>query len=435
MEHGLDAQALAIIAGCVVAWALISARAERINITAPMAFIAAGALLANGPLGVLDVDPASSTVRTLVEITLAVLLFADASRLNLRALRGDLALPGRLLGIGLPVTIGLGALVARLVYPGLDLWVAALIASAVAPTDAALGAQVVDDKRVPGRIRRALNVESGLNDGIATPLVSFFIAGAVAEVVSTDLTPLVALRELAVGALAGVAIGALGGGLLELARRRRWCSPAFVPIGLLALALLAYAGAIEASGNGFVAAFLGGMAFGTVTRQAEGRTVEFVAGTGELLSVLVWFVFGAVSVPVLQHASWRDVVYAVLSLTVIRGLAVAVALIGAGLDRPTIAFIGWFGPRGLASVVFALLAFDALAPTDAQATLAAITTTVVISVIAHGLSAGPLAARYGAYAQRRDRHLAVEQELGELPTRAFVRLNSTNVQAAAEPST
>ena len=263
-------------------------------------------------------------MRSVVEITLAILLFADASRLNLRALRGDLALPARLLGIGLPLSIGLGFLAAMLLFPDVDLWVVALIATAVAPTDAALGAPVVDDRRVPGRIRRTLNLESGLNDGIATPLVSFFIAGAVAADIAThsDTGPGAALKELAIGVVGGVILGVVVGWLVELARRRGWASPRYIPIGLLALSLLAYAATVEADGNGFVAAFVGGLAFGAITRRAETEAVEFIAGAGELLSIVVWFVFGALLVPVLGDASWKDVVFAVLSLTVVRLVAV-----------------------------------------------------------------------------------------------------------------
>ena len=317
-------EAIAVLTGCVVLWAVVSARAERFNITAPMAFIAFGALMANGPTAVLDIEPSSTVVRSVVEITLAILLFADASRLNLRALRGDLALPARLLGIGLPLSIGLGFLAAMLLFPDVDLWVVALIATAVAPTDAALGAPVVDDRRVPGRIRRTLNLESGLNDGIATPLVSFFIAGAVAADIAThsDTGPGAALKELAIGVVGGVILGVVVGWLVELARRRGWASPRYIPIGLLALSLLAYAATVEADGNGFVAAFVGGLAFGAITRRAETEAVEFIAGAGELLSIVVWFVFGALLVPVLGDASWKDVVFAVLSLTVVRLVAV-----------------------------------------------------------------------------------------------------------------
>ena len=346
-------------------------------------------------------------------------------------MRGDLALPARLLGIGLPLSIGLGFLAAMLLFPDVDLWVVALIATAVAPTDAALGAPVVDDRRVPGRIRRTLNLESGLNDGIATPLVSFFIAGAVAADIAThsDTGPGAALKELAIGVIGGVILGVVVGWLVELARRRGWTSPRYIPIGLLALSLLAYAAAVEANGNGFVAAFVGGLAFGAITRRAETEAVEFIAGAGELLSIVVWFVFGALLVPVLGDASWKDVVFAVVSLTVVRLVAVAVALLGTGLDRPTVAFVGWFGPRGLASVVFALLAFDALETVDARIALVAIFTTVLISVVAHGLSAGPLAARYGAYARRTGVHPPGPADV-ELPSRPFVRLRP---QAAETP--
>ena len=188
------------------------------------------------------------------------------SRLHLGALRGDAGLPVRLLLIGLPLMIGLGMLVGIVLFPDLDLWVVALIAAAVAPTDAALGAEVVEDRRVPARVRRALNVESGLNDGIATPIVTFCIAGTVAEASSSDITVASALRELGIGAVGGIAVGGIGGLLLVYARRRAWAAPSFVPIGILALAIGAYAGSIEADGNGFVAAFVAGMAFGAVAR-------------------------------------------------------------------------------------------------------------------------------------------------------------------------
>ena len=420
MDHGLNTAVIAVVAACVVAWTVISARGERLNISIPMAFIAMGAVLTNGPLAVIHIDPASTTVRSLAEVTLAIILFADASRIRLRALRNDAALPGRLLLIGFPITIGLGIFAAWVLFPALDIWVVAIIAASVAPTDAALGAVVVEDERVPSRIRRALNVESGLNDGIATPLVSFFIVAAVAEVSATAESPLAALGELAIGVAAGVVVGGVGGRLIEMARHRGWSSPAMVPIGLLALALLAYAGTAEAGGNGFVAAFVGGLAFGRVTRHHEETDVNFVAGAGELLSIVVWFVFGAVMVNVLRHANWRDVVFALVSLTVVRMIAVAIALVRSGLDRQTVLFMGWFGPRGLASVVFALLAFDALAPEQAQTTLATITTTVLISVVAHGWTAGPLSARYGAHA-RLSASGQHDDLVPHLPARTFVR--------------
>src|SRR5215213_857281 len=166
MEHELDAAVVAVVAASALLWSLLSARLERVNVSAPMAFLALGLVSAHGPLSVIDVRLSSTIARNVAEITLALVLFADASRVNVRALRHDTALPVRLLAVGLPLTIGLGFLVAAGLYRGTGLWVVAVIAAAVAPTDAALGAAIMQDRRVPGRIRRVLNVESGLNDGI-----------------------------------------------------------------------------------------------------------------------------------------------------------------------------------------------------------------------------------------------------------------------------
>ena len=184
MEHGLDTGTLAVVAGCFVLWALVSARLERLNVTAPIAFVVLGLVVAHEPLSLLDVHIMSSTVRSVAEITLAVVLFSDASRVNVRELRADIAVPVRLLAIGLPLTIAAGTACAAVLFGGVDIWVAAVIGAIVAPTDAALGASIMQDERVPGRVRRVLNVESGLNDGIATPFVNLFIAGAVAAEVA-----------------------------------------------------------------------------------------------------------------------------------------------------------------------------------------------------------------------------------------------------------
>jgi NhaP-type Na+/H+ or K+/H+ antiporter len=246
-----------------------------------------------------------------------------------------------------------------------------------------------------------LNVESGLNDGIATPFVNLFIAGAVTtEAVSgTHLSK--AVVELVGGAALGIAVGVVGAVLLALARRHGWSSPGVRPLTILALALFAYSTSVVAGTNGFIAAFVAGMAFGTVDHHNDEAALQFTEEAGTLLSLLVWFIFGAVMlVPGLEDLGWRDVVFAVLALTLLRMLPVAVALAGTGLDRGTVAFVGWFGPRGLASVVFGLLAVDSLAPSESKVVLAAITLTVALSVLLHGVSASPLAARYGAYASR-----------------------------------
>jgi NhaP-type Na+/H+ or K+/H+ antiporter len=255
---------------------------------------------------------------------------------------------------------------------------------------------VVTNPAVPSRIRQLITVESGLNDGIATPVVMVAIAGAAAAAgLESAAGPGSAAVELLIGAGVGAATGAVGGWLLQLARRRGTSAEDFAGVGVLALSLLAYTAALAVGGNGFVAAFCGGLAFGTCAGQRAPAELVFVEQMGGLVSLLVWLAFGAITIPtMLAHFVPLTIVYAVLSLTVVRMLPVALASIGAGLDRRTVLFVGWFGPRGLASLVFALLALEALGPVSDQA-VAVIAATVLLSVLAHGLSAAPLAARYG----------------------------------------
>ena len=401
MNHDLNVSAIAVVSACVVVWGLVSARLERWDVSAPMAFVVLGVIVSHGPTSIIDFNLHSSTIRSLAEVTLALVLFADASRVNVRALRADVALPARLLGIGLPLTIGAGAGAAALLFGGSGLWVAAAIGAIVAPTDAALGASIMGDERVPSGVRRLINVESGLNDGIATPFVNLFIAGAVTSeaIAGTHLTG--AVVELLGGAGLGIAVGAGGAVLLGLARRHGWSSPSVRPLAILALALFAYSTSVVAGTNGFIAAFVAGMAFGSLDHHDDTVRLRFTEEAGTLLSLLVWFIFGAVMlVPGLEDVGWRDLVFALLALTVLRMVPVSIALAGTGMDRATTAFIGWFGPRGLASVVFGLIAVDSLAPSESKVVLAAVTLTVALSVLLHGVSASPLAARYGAYATR-----------------------------------
>ena len=198
-----------------------------------------------------------------------------------RQLRADLALPVRLLGIGLPLTIGAGAALAAGLFSGAGLWVAAAIGAIVAPTDAALGASIMEDERVPAGVRRVLNVESGLNDGIATPFVNFFLAGAAtAEAVHGASSAATAVLDLLGGAAIGVGVGLVGAVLLAQARKHHWSAPGFRPLAVLALALFAYSSSVLAGTNGFVAAFVAGMAFGTVFPRHDDELLEFSAGVG-----------------------------------------------------------------------------------------------------------------------------------------------------------
>ena len=417
MDHTLNVAALSVVAACVVGWGLVSARLERWQVTAPIAFVLLGLVFTHGPVALVHLQLHSSTIRSVAEITLALVLFADASRVNARRLAADAAIPARLLVVGLPLTIGAGAALAAGLFSSTGVWVAAAIGAIVAPTDAALGAPIMSDERVPTRVRRVLNVESGLNDGIATPFVNLLLAGALAaESISAGGIGKAAV-DLVGGAALGAGVGLAGALLLALATRKGWSAAGFRPLAVLALAVLAYGVALAAHTNGFVAAFVAGLGFGSILGACE-EELAFTEEAGTLLSLLVWFAFGAVMlVPGLQAADWRDLVFAVCALTLVRMVPVTVALAGSGLDRATVAFIGWFGPRGLASVVFGLIAVDSLAPADAQVVLGAVVVTVALSVLAHGASASPLARRYGARAERLHPERPEHRAAPRLPVR------------------
>ena len=388
--------ALGLILAAIFVWGTFSARAAAIS--TPIFFVAIGVVMAQSQklLG-LELDP--HLIKVIAEVTLVWVLFADASRVRITDLRADGGRYLRLLALGLPLTIALGAVAAAVVL-GVDLWYALLLGAALAPTDAALGSAVMADRRIPRRVRQTLNVESGLNDGIATPVVILALAGIAAAAGLEHEGPGHALVGLLLGVVVGVVAGAGGGTLQRIARRRGWSSDEFAGPAVLALALLAYLGAVAIDANGFVAAFVGGSAYGAFAGRRGGeKEVYYVEQTCGLASMVAWFVFGSAIIPTLAAGwTWRIVVYAVLSLTVVRMLPVAIALIGSRMDRATVLFVGWFGPRGLASIVFALIALEDLhgVPGPIDEVVGAIGLTVLLSVLAHGLSARPLAGRYAA---------------------------------------
>lgn len=395
-HEGIDMAAVAAIAACVALYGAISGRLTRWNITAPMVFVGLGLSMANGPTGFLELRVGAPGVATIAELTLAVVLFGDAAAVDVRQLRRDTVLPLRLLLIGLPLTILLGTVGAYLLLPGLSWWVCAVVGASVAPTDAALGAAIVNDERVPARIRRVLNVESGLNDGIATPLVTFFIAAAVAGTALEQRAENGAIGALLLGAVGGIAIGLVGRWLLDRTLHRGFGQASQRSLAVLALALLSYSLMVTVGGNGFVAAFMAGLAFGSVSRSANDPSLTFTHQSASVLSMVVWFLFGALMVPLVGDAGWREWLVALTALTVVRMVPVALATLGARLDRPTVGVIGWFGPRGLASVVFALLAIEALDTATGRQVAMVITATVLLSVVLHGVTAAPVAARYAA---------------------------------------
>jgi NhaP-type Na+/H+ or K+/H+ antiporter len=389
----------ATIAALLIAYAVVSRRLERLNVSGAMFFTTAG-LLAGPVLGLLDLRVRGEQVKLLAEITLTLVLFADASRISLRALHHEFAVPLRLLGIGLPLTIVAGALVGAAVVPGVSLAEALVLAIVLACTDAALGQAVVSDERVPSRVRQGLNVESGLNDGLCVPL--FFIAIAIAETdagtASAHSAAHLVFEQIGYGLIGGVGAGALGGIALQLAARRRLIEPHWLQILSLASALLAAGIASALGGSIFIAAFTGGFLFGALRHDTGGEVTYLVDEAGELFNAATFIVFGAVILgPMLDEITWQIVLYALLSLTVVRMLPVALAMLGTGARRPTIAFLGWFGPRGLASIVFAIILLDDTELPHLHTLLLAITVTIAISVYAHGITARPLTERYARW--------------------------------------
>jgi NhaP-type Na+/H+ or K+/H+ antiporter len=412
---------LAIVAGAVFAYALVSGRLESTVVTAPMVFVTAGILLGPWGVDVIELGLDEGAVRTLAEATLVLLLFTDAIRIDVMRLRAQTDLPGRLLGLGLPLTVVFGAAVAMLLLDGLGVWEAALVAAILAPTDAALGRAVVTDPRVPVRLRQGLNVESGLNDGLMLPLITLFLALAASGV---DLetpafwTEFVA-KQVGFGVVVGGVIGGCGGWLIDRFSERGWVEGTFRQLATLTVGIGAFAGADLIAGNGFVASFVAGLAFGAVAREHCQGAYDFAEDEGQLLALLTFFFFGAaIAGPALGELEWRVVAYAAASLTVVRIVPVALALLGTRFHGPSVLFLGWFGPRGLASILFGLFVLEQANLPMADEMFLVVTATVLLSIFAHGLSAVPASRRFGEwFSQHASGDMAEAAAVEEMPTR------------------
>jgi len=383
--------------------AIFSRLIDKLPISFQMIFVVAGMFIGWLVTGYVDVTkpPFSTIIFFIAEIALVLVLFSDASRVGLKALENNLST--RLLIIGLPITIVLGVIVATLLFPGIPWWVAGIIGAALAPTDAALGQIVVKNKKVPERIRRTIEIESGLNDGGSVPFLLVFIAiGLAAEA----FRPIgyfiqVALEQIGFGVLVGLGVGIGGGWLVLKAREKEWITPNFERIAFLALAILTFLIADELGGSGFIAAFIGGLALGYIIKDAGNILIDFSETEGQFLNLTVFFLLGIVVLPLFLNVSWQIILYAVLSLTVIRMLPVAISFIGTKLGWDTVMFIGWFGPRGLASIVLAFLALEELKVFPGDSTfMTVVFLTVLLSVFAHGFTASPLSNLYA----RRNEH-------------------------------
>jgi NhaP-type Na+/H+ or K+/H+ antiporter len=382
----------AILAALVFIYSAIAGRVARSWVSGPILFAGAGLIL--GPLGlnVLRFDVAATDLKGLAEAALAMVLFSDAAHADLGVIRRTVGLPERLLLIGLPLTIIAGFLAAIALFPAVDLYSAALLATLLAPTDAALGAPVVTNQGVPAETREALNLESGLNDGICVPVVLILLdltIGANIEHSTVQHVLMVVAEEIGIGLLTGIVLAVIAVSVLKIAGHYNWISEPWHQIFLVSLAALCFAVAQTFGGSGFIACFVGGLLFGYL-RDPPKELLSGAASAGEVLAMLIWAIFGGqVLGRLLGRMEWSMLIYAVLSLTLIRMIPVYLSLFGTGMTTGNKLFIGWFGPRGLASIVFAIMIFDANVP-DKETLVLTVACTVLLSVIAHGATANPL---------------------------------------------
>lgn len=378
----------------ILGYGLFSKRAEKSVITAPMVFVVVGIIVSLFNIEALREGSKAGVVKVLAELTLMLVLFIDASTIDRKKLKLDRSLPIRLLGIGLPLTMLIGALLAMVIFPEEKVLILILIAFILSPTDAALGQAVVTGQHVPQRIRQTINVESGLNDGIALPPILVCLAilsGEAGE--GLDVTYWLGFvgKQFIFGPIIGSLVGWVGGWLVERASRKQWMNHIYQMLASLSIAILSYALAEWLGGNGFIAAYFSGLMLGTHTEAIRERIREFGEAESQVLILIIFLVFGALLVPMSYPLwDWKAWVYALLSLTVIRMLPVAISLIGSGLKPKTVWFIGWFGPRGIASVLYLLMVSLRLEGPANDRLVSVVTLTVLLSILLHGLTAVPL---------------------------------------------
>jgi NhaP-type Na+/H+ or K+/H+ antiporter len=379
---------LPVFIGLLFAYSLVSARLEKTVVTAPIVFTVAGIAMF-AVFQPSDQRMNAGAFLTLAEIGLVLLLFTDASRTDLRILRNIRELPARLLSVGMLLTILLGALAAKLVFPQLSIWEAGILSAILAPTDAGLGQIIVNSPLVPTRVRQALNVEAGLNDGLSVPFLLFFIAMAGAGEGGAGFARFIG-EQLGLGALVGACIGLAGGWLLNLARQLEWMAESFLQLAVVSLPVFCLMISEPFGASPFIAAFVAGLCVQVTFKHAGKHSVEFTEEWGQIFNLAVFFLFGMMVARESGDFGFAPFIYALLSLSVVRMLPVAVSLLGSGLDQATVAFMGWFGPRGLASIVLGLVYLEQEKHLPGEeVTRLAVMATVLLSILAHGLSAAP----------------------------------------------
>jgi len=424
--------ALITIAVILILYGAVSKPLDARGITSAMIFTTAGLCVGTSALKLVNIHLESRTAEGFCELALVFLLFSDSTRIDLAGLRRNLSWPSRLLLIGLPLTILAGLGVGVLVFPAMALASAFVLSTMVCSTDAALGQRVVSDPSVPARVRQALDVESGLNDGLAVPFFLVAVDLSLARLATGVTTAVVRnmAEQIGWGLVAGIGAGTLVGLLLRVADHRGWLEGQWRQILPLVGALLAYLVALRLGGSGFIAAFTGGMTFGYFSRRHDLPVTVFNEDAGGTLAGATWVGFGALAVGMLlPHVTWQIVAYAVLSLTLIRMVPVAIAMLGTKAQLPTVAFMGWFGPRGLASIVFALIALQEGIP-NRQTLLTTVMLTILLSVFLHGLSSVPLVA---AYSRWYSAHVAKHPNASEAKPTIMPRLRHQSTAEETEP--
>lgn len=387
-------QFLLILAAFILIYSLFATRFEKTALSGPFLALIVGFIFGPLVLGLLDIKIASEDYRLIAELALALVLFTDASKANLRVLENNYTLPTRMLIIGLPLTIVFGMAGGFLIFKDFSWIELGILATILAPTDAALGKAVVINKSVPSKIREALNVESGLNDGIAVPVLFLFMAFTTLETgTGAGFTYGLGLfvREIGVGLVVGIGITFGIEWLIRYANERNWISESWKPFVIIALAITCFTVAQVAGGSGFIACFSGGFLYGILNRKHKIKTdlLESAEGAGDTMSLITWLIFGALVIaPFLQSFTWDVVIYALLSLTIIRIIPVLISLTGTSTSWKEKLFMGWFGPRGLASIVFAVIILDVDLP-HRPTIILTIVCTILFSVILHGLTAKP----------------------------------------------
>lgn len=397
---------LAILAGLIAAVALVRNRLGQLPLTGPILFVAAGMALSPDALGILEIDLSDESVALVAELTLAFVLFSDAARIDTRRDCLSFGLPARLLGIGLPLTVGLGTLMTALLLTDLSWAEAALIAVVLAPTDAALGEAVVSNPAVPVRIRQALNVESGLNDGMVVPVFTVLLAiVAGSEIEGAGSVVVEAISEIAIGVAVGAALAIATSFLVTWAKDRDWTDAEGFRLVAFGCGLAAFAGSTTLGGNGFLAAFVCGLVIRYRLGEPAAHHIELAEDAGQIGAAATFVIFGAlIALPALDQVTVPVVICAIGTLTLGRMLPVAISLFGSDLKPTTVAFLGWFGPRGLASMLFGLLIVTEGGVAMGDELFAVISLVVLASILLHGITAAPWARRYGVWFGQHGRH-------------------------------